>query len=295
MAKNFDEYLEMLSAKLSILPDKNEETPVNTLMALWLSAAGIPVSVIKAESCQIPELTDSQRVMLDELIERRLNNVPLAHITGKQSFMGLEFHCGPEALIPRKETELLAATAIRKLQDIDKNNINVIDACTGAGNVAIAIANSIVNSYVYAADISDGAIELARKNAELHELCSRVDFYCGDLLKPLSKLGLQGKIDLLSCNPPYISSSKVPEMPHEICTHEPEAAFDGGPFGVNIIFRLITEAQELLGSQGYLVFEVGLGQGATIEKFLNKTGAYHNIQLIDDEAGNARVLVAQKI
>lgn len=295
MTENFEKYLNILSEELSILPDKHEETPFNTLRALWLTAAGISVSAIKSESHQLPELSNSEYHNLEELIGKRLDNVPLAHLTGKQSFMGMEFHSGPEALIPRKETELLALTAVKILRDIDAQIINVVDVCTGAGNVAISIANAIVNSKVYATDISDGAIKLAKQNAELHNMYSQVSFYCGDLLKPLNNIGLEGKVDLLSCNPPYISSSKISDMPSEISVYEPGEAFDGGPFGVNLACRLISDAEKLLCHNGCLAFEVGLGQGLVIQKFLNKTGFYHNIEMINDDLGNPRVLVAQKI
>lgn len=294
MEKDFEKYLKILSKELSILPDKYEETPLNTLRALWLSAAGISVSAIKAEVHQLPELTISEKQNLDKLISKRLDNVPLAHLTGKQSFLGMEFHAGPEALIPRKETELLALTAINLLRNLDAQKINVIDVCTGAGNVAISIADAIVNSKVYAADISDSAIKLANQNAELHNLSSQVSFYCGDLLKPFDNIGLEGKVDLLSCNPPYISSSKVSAMPSEISAYEPDEAFDGGAFGINLIFRLITEAEKLLCHNGYLVFEVGVGQGPVLQKYLNKTGFYQNIIMVDDDLGNPRVLLAQK-
>lgn len=295
MEDNFEKYLNILTEELSILSDKNEETPLNTLRALWLSAAGISVSALTSESHQLPELTISENQNLEELIRKRLDNVPLAHLTGKQSFLGMEFHTGPEALIPRKETELLALTAVKILRDIDAQKINVIDVGTGAGNVAISIADAILNSKVYATDISAGAIKLAKKNAKLHDVSSQLSFYCGDLLKPLNKIGLEGKVELICCNPPYISSSKVSHMPSEICAYEPGEAFDGGPFGVNLVCRLITDAEKLLCHNGCLTLEIGLGQGSVVQKFLNKTGFYHNTKMINDDSGNPRVLVAHKI
>jgi len=295
MNKLFDEYLETLSTRLSILPDKQEETPLNTLRALWFSAAGVSVSAIKSEFYELPELSNDEYHQLRELIRKRLENVPLAHLTGKQSFLDMDFHAGPEALIPRKETELLALTAINILKDMDAQQVNVIDVCTGAGNVAIAIAHSIEKAMVFASDISDGAIKLAKRNAKLHKLSSKVSFYCGDLLQPFDKMGLKSKVDLLCCNPPYISSSKVSEMPCEISGYEPGEAFDGGAFGVNLICRLITDAEKYLRPKGYLAFEVGIGQGAAMLKYFNKTGSYYGTRMLNDGFGNPRVIVAQKI
>ena len=162
----FNQYLTQLSKKLSILPDKDEETPENTLKALWLMAAGTPVSVLNAEGYELPELSAHDLVKLEELIIKRVEDVPLAHLTGRQSFMGMEMLAGPEALIPRKETEILGYTAIEILKQIPAENPYVIDVCTGAGNIALVIADSIKSSKVYAADLSEDAVKLAKKNAD---------------------------------------------------------------------------------------------------------------------------------
>lgn len=291
----FNKYLTQLSKKLSILPDKDEETPVNTLKALWLVAAGTPVSVLKAEGYKLPELSAHDLVKLEELIIKRVGDVPLAHLTGRQSFMGMEMLAGPEALIPRKETEILGYTAIELLKQISAENPYVIDVCTGAGNIALVIADSIKSSKVYAADLSDDAVKLAKKNADFLELSSRVEFHCGDLLVPFESADLYEKIHLLTCNPPYISTSKVSGMPDEISKFEPSLAFDGGAFGVNLIRRLIIDAEKFLCTDGFLAFEVGLGQGDIIKKQVEKSAIYTNIKTVNDVSGNPRVVVAQKI
>jgi release factor glutamine methyltransferase len=294
MAKSFEGYLEQLTCDLSILQDKPEETPLDTLRSLWLLAAGIATSVDRSKDYDLPKLTPEQIAVLDELILRRLANVPLSHLTGRQSFMGLEFLCGPEALIPRKETEILASTAVKLLLEMDQTAVQVVDACTGAGNVALAIACTVPGALVYGSDISEHAIDLANRNAEFHDKISTVNFYSGDLLEPLSTLGLNGKIDLLTCNPPYISTAKVSELPVEISSFEPKEAFDGGPFGVNLIRRLISEADTFIRPQGYLAFEVGLGQSDLICKLVEKSCKYCNIYTVQDEQGSPRVIVAQK-
>lgn len=295
MADLFNEYLTQLEKKISILPDKIEETPVNTLKALWLAAVGTPVSVLEAEGCNLPELSDHDLVKLDELIAKRVEGVPLAHLTGRQSFMDMEMLAGPEALIPRKETEILGYAAIEALQKVQSENIYVIDVCTGAGNIALAIAYSIKNSKVYAADLSEDAVRLAKKNADFLELTSQVEFYCGDLLSPFESFNLYEKIRLITCNPPYISTSKVSAMPDEISKFEPSLAFDGGAFGVNLIRRLIVDAEKFLCKDGVLAFEVGLGQGGVIKKQVEKLAMYKNIQTVNDDSGNTRVILAQKI
>lgn len=291
----FEKKLSVLEEKISILPDKPEENPLNTLKALWLKSSGTAVSAVKAESCDLPELSDEQVILLDELIEKRINGTPLSHITGRQLFMGLEMLAGPEALIPRKETEILGITALEIANKISNKELIIIDVCTGAGNIASVLANALENSKVYAADLSENAVELAKKNAEFLGLSSKIEFYSGDLLDPLDQLELFNTTDLLTCNPPYISTSKVSSMPDEISSFEPDLAFDGGSFGINLIRRLITDAEKYLSSDGYLVFEVGLGQGDIIKKQVEKSTLYKNIYTVKDELDNPRVIVAQKL
>ena len=291
----FNECLNKISSNISILPDKPEETPSNTLKALWLKASGISASVLKSEDIPLPELSDEQVDKLSNLIDKRLEGIPVAYLTGRQSFMELEMLAGPEALIPRKETEILGYVSVEILKSLPDTEINVIDVCTGAGNIALALANSASNAKVYASDLSEEAVELARKNADFLGLSEQTEFLSGDLLEPFTNLDLYKKVSLLTCNPPYISSSKVAEMPDEISDFEPSLAFDGGAFGVNLIRRLITDAEKFLCTGGYLAFEVGLGQGTVVKKQVEKSSIYSNIKIVNDELGQPRVITAQKL
>ncbi len=289
----YETLLAELSRNLALLPDKPEETPHSTLRALWMLAAGKPLSVESAMAAELPELDGKQVEKLRQTIQQRLDGTPLAHISGRQSFMGLELLAGPEALIPRKETELLAGSAIELLRQQEKDALNVIDVCTGAGNVALAIANAVQQARVYASDLSQEAVQLAKKNTELHDLTGRVALYTGDLLDPFRPLGMEGKVDMITCNPPYISSAKVPAMASEISEHEPEMAFNGGVFGINLMRKLIAEATDFIREKGHLVFEVGLGQGPAMEKQISKLPAYQSVKTVADAQGNARVVIAQ--
>ena len=290
----YESLLEELSEKLSILPDKPEETPENTLKALWSLVKGKPVSAELARNYIPQSLTGDELEELKGCIQARLKGVPLAHISERQCFLGLELLAGPEALIPRKETELLASTAIGILHDhISGESAHVIDVCTGAGNVAMAIASQVSHAQVYAADLSEDAVALARRNCEFLGLCGRVQLHAGDLLEPFKGLELENRINLITCNPPYISSSKVPTMADEIASHEPKMAFDGGVFGVNLMRRLIRETPDFVQSGGYMVFEVGLGQGPALQKQMSKMPEYGSVETVPDVEGNARVIIAR--
>jgi release factor glutamine methyltransferase len=176
---------------------------------------------------------------------------------------------------------------------MEQGAITVVDACTGSGNVALAVAHHVPNARVFAADLSEDAVSLARRNAAHLGLDSRTEFRAGDLLAPFDTPQFLGQVDLLTCNPPYISSAKVEHMPGEIAGHEPHLAFDGGPFGVAILMRLLQDAPRFLRSGGWLAFEVGLGQGPALVKRLEKAGAFKEIRTLADSTGSIRALLAR--
>src|SRR3954465_1989418 len=148
------------------LPDKPEETPEGLLCALWSTACGAPISAERAVSrsapAQLPTLDTAAYERLIELLERKKAGVPLAHLTERQSFLGVELLAGPAALIPRKETEILGRAALAVLLGIDpgQKDITVLDVCTGSGNLALAYAFHEPRARVYAADLSQEAVDL---------------------------------------------------------------------------------------------------------------------------------------
>lgn len=277
------------------LPDKPEETPELTLRALWFAAAGSPCSVAASAEGVLPTLCDDEIARLRILVERRRAGEPLAYITGRQRFMDLEMLAAPAALIPRRETELLGAAAIRILDDQRADGERLaIDVCTGSGNVALALAAHDPLLRVVAADLSAEAVELARRNAAYLGLADRVTFFESDLFEALDRSELHETVDLITCNPPYISSAKVPEMAAEISRHEPRLAFDGGAFGLSVILRLISGAPRFLRPGGWLCFEVGARNGAQLAGRLTANKSYDDVGVVKDDAGAVRVLLARK-
>jgi len=286
-----------LKNKLHLLNDKPEETLESTLKALWLCAAGAPVSAEEALKLTLPELTVEQTERLNKLIDQRLSNIPLAHITQRQNFMGIELLSDKRALIPRKETEILGINALElsKLLTKEKGKIRIIDTCCGCGNLGIALAFYNTNCTVYSTDLSEEAVELTRENIKFLNLTERVKAFQGDLLSAFDTEEFYGKTDLIVCNPPYILSSKVQKMDSEIASNEPSLAFDGGMLGIKIIQQLISEAPKYMTVDGWLIFEVGLGQGEFIAKLVERAQAYQDIESIRDSSGNVRVIKARKL
>lgn len=291
------ERLDRLRAGLDVLQDKPEETEETCLQALWLKAAGIAVSPQRAGQLDLPTLTVEQAQHLSRLVEQRLQGEPLSYLTGRQGFMGLEFITTPGAMIPRKETEILARTALRLIDGMESRGegLRLVDICTGSGNLPVVFALQDPSARVFAADLSDEAVALARENTVLHGVQGRIELRQGDLLAPFDTDEFHGKVDLLSCNPPYISNAKVDELPKEIAIHEPRMAFVGGAFGIDIPKRLIVDAPRFLKPKtGWLAFEVGLGQGPFFYKRLQKNRDFAEVEGIADENGEIRVIAARR-
>ena len=216
-----------LENNLTLLEDKPEETIESTIKALWYKAKGIAISAEKAAILPLTKLSDQQITILYCLLEKRLNGEPLAHITGRQSFMGIELLCDKRALIPRKETEILGETALKLCKIIAEKKpiISLFDICCGSGNLGLSIASHNQNTLVHSSDLSHEAVELTKENISFLKLNRRVKVSQSDLFSYFESTEYWGKIDLIVCNPPYISTSKVSKMTSEIAINEPAMAF----------------------------------------------------------------------
>lgn len=284
-----------LESKLTILEDKPEETVQTTLKSLWNKASGTPKSVEAVSDLSLPILTSDQESTLYQLIDERLKGKPLAYITGRQSFMGIELLSDSRALIPRKETEILASAALSLCQKISENKkfVKIFDVCCGSGNVGLALASLITNITVVSSDLSPEAIELTKENISFLNLGERVRARQSDLFSNFESEDFYGKVDLVVCNPPYISTSKVSKMNSEISDNEPVMAFDGGMLGLKVIQKLIAESPKFLTKNGWVVFEIGVGQGPFIIQLCESNGSYDRIESYKDNLGNIRAIAAR--
>lgn len=292
-ATGYSGLIERLRNELRTLPDKPDESPEATLACLWALAKGTRISISQSGGFEPGPLDDREESRLRDFVEQRLSGVPLAHLTGRQDFMNLVMLASPAALVPRKETEQLGYSSVRLLSRSPAASPLVLDICTGAGNVALGIAMHAPTAHVLGADISEEAIVLARRNA-VHLERPDVEFRRGDLLEPFRETEFLGEVDLITCNPPYISSARVDSMPEEISAHEPRLAFDGGPFGIGLIRRLIKDAPDFLKRGGWLVFEVGAGQGEGVVRSLERDAHFGRIDTRCDAGGEIRVIEGRR-
>ncbi|QCI69008.1 class I SAM-dependent methyltransferase [Phreatobacter stygius] len=207
--------------------------------------------------------------------------------------MGVELLVAPGALVPRPETELLGATAVDVLRRMNRAEPRVVDMCCGAGNLACGIAHHIAGARVWASDLTDGCVEVARRNVAHHGLEDRVSVLQGDLFDALSGLALDGTIDVIVCNPPYISDKRLEGDRAHLLALEPREAFAAGPYGLSIHMRVVKDAPRYLRPGGVLVFEVGLGQDRQVAMLLERGKLYEGIGVVMNDAGEGRVVMAR--
>lgn len=216
------------------------------------------------------------------------NRSPVLHV----QFLDIELDIRGAVLRPRKETELLGRVALGLLDTLGDAPV-CVDMCCGAGNLAVALAMHRPDVRVTACDMMDDAVQSARHNVRQLEFAERIAVRRGDLFQPLGDL--EGQIDLVVSNPPYISTSRLlhGDRAH-LLLNEPREAFDGGPYGITLHTRLIVEGARYLKPGGWLAIEFGLGQDRLIAGLLKRSREYEEPLWHANEAGEKRVVCARK-
>jgi release factor glutamine methyltransferase len=267
------------------------ETPSHALAAelLLMHALGRDRTWIYSHPETILDEETAQK--FSGFIERRASGEPTQYLTGKQEFWGLEFEVAPAVLIPRPETEHVVEVALERLGVQRRaENLQVADVGTGSGCIAVALAHELLNAEMLATDISDAALEVARRNAERHGVSKRINFAKCDLLKTV---GEGRRFDLLVSNPPYVARNEEAQLQREVREHEPEEALFGGPTGTEIYKRLLEEAELHLRTGGLLVVEIGYDAGEHVQYLLN-SARWKNVRVTNDLAGIPRVVSVER-
>ncbi len=239
------------------------------------------------------DLADDDRRTFEQAVERRGRREPLQYITGRQEFWGIEFVVTPDVLIPRPETELIVESALRSVKDRNKL-LRIIDLCTGSGCIAVSLAKEVPQARIMATDTSSQAIAVARGNARRQGVADRIRFFEGDLFGPLEELDINGQVDIIVTNPPYVSSGDFSTLQPEVRDYEPKTALLAGPDGIQVQRRIITEAFRFLIKHGLLIMEMGIGQADPVAHLIRQCKDYGSPEILKDLAGIDRVIVAQK-
>lgn len=220
-----------------------------------------------------------------ELVARHLAGEPVAYLIGEWEFYGMPLDISESVLIPRTDTEVLAAQAIEYVKTLEKPR--VMDLCAGSGCVGLAIAAHAENSMVVLGEISDGAIRVCRQNIRRNGLTGRVIAIQADALaKPSVNLG---EFDCIVCNPPYIPSGDIAGLDVSVRDYEPRMALDGGEDGLDFYRAVCGKWRDALRTGGRLYFEVGVGQADDVLRLMRSAG-FGDVQVIPDTGGIPRVV-----
>lgn len=240
-------------------------------------------------------LHDSEIEAYRALIRRRLTGEPVQHITGVQEFWSMEFMVGPQVLIPRPESELLVeqAVSLHNKGRLPGGELpKVLDLGTGCGALAIAVAREITEALVWASDISEEALTIARSNAARHGVEKRIQFNKADLLTHFRSEGIS--FDLILSNPPYITSEEFDALSPEVRDFEPKIALDGREEGLYYIREIIFQAPESLNEQGWLALEMDPRQIPKALELISGDDRYAHADRVRDYSNRERVVVARK-
>ncbi|MEO8046736.1 MAG: peptide chain release factor N(5)-glutamine methyltransferase [Nitrospirota bacterium] len=226
------------------------------------------------------------------LIQRRVGREPLQYILGTQEFCGLEFHVNPAVLIPRPETELLVEYVAQRISS--EQPATIVDVCTGSGCIAVAIARQRPRARLIATDLSSRSLDVARQNAARHSVGERMIWLEGNLLGALAGQRLEGQVDVIVSNPPYIAEADWVTLQPEVRLFEPRGALIAGPQGTELHERLLQEASRYLSPGGALILEIGAGQARAIRQIVEQISGYRFHRLVYDEAGLERVVIVER-
>lgn len=243
-----------------------------------LAEAGVPNADREARWLMETVSDDDE---LAELARRRVAGEPLQYLTGIAGFRHIELAVGPGVLVPRPETEGVAARAMELLPQGGR----VVDIGTGSGAIALAVADERPDAEVWAAEISDEALVWAERNRSALGL--PVKLVRGDLFHGLPP-ELQASFDVVVSNPPYVAPEERESLPREVVEHEPAIALFADGSGIHVIERLAREAKQWLRPGGWLVIEISSTQSHLVGSLFDDNG-YAAVAVHHDLAGLPRL------
>ncbi len=230
-------------------------------------------------------LEPEAQTRFEAALARRITREPLAYITGSREFFKLEFAVSPAVLVPRPESELLVEAALEHLRRLRVRRARIVDVGTGSGAIGIAIAKNRRDAKLLGVDSSRDALTVARSNARKLLPRRPGEWIQGDLLTAVN-----GPIDCIVANLPYIPDARLDELEPEVADHEPRQALTPGTAGTELILRLLTQLGARLSPQGIAVLEIDPGQEGEIADMLERLLPMADIEILNDLSGQPRAV-----
>ena len=269
-----------------------------------LEAAGIPDARLEAEVLvmnvmrmarqnifaeQEAEVSGQQQAALDSNLERRFDREPLAYILGQREFYGISVMVTPAVLIPRPETEGLVEHALfMALMGMESTELTIADVGTGSGAIAINLAIHLPAAKIFAVDVDDAVLDVASFNIRAHGVADRVSLAIGDLLEAVPE-----PVDLIVANLPYIPTDRIPTLQPEV-QREPKLALDGGPDGLDLVRRLLLQAEDKLKDHGIILLELDPEQVPVVQELALKHFPESSTSVEQDLAHLDRILAIHR-
>lgn len=236
------------------------------------------------------ELEIEQEEIFLRFIEERLKGRPIAYIVNNREFMGLDFYVKEGVLIPRPDTEILVEEIIELCKG--KDDLDILDIGTGSGAITVSLAKYIEKSRLTSLDISEIALEIAKKNAKSNGVIDKINFIKSDLFQQI--VGTNLKFDIIVSNPPYIRKRDIDELHTQVKDYEPYNALEGGIDGLDFYRNITEQSKNYLKLGGILAYEVGHDQAEEVVKIMQNNG-YNKIYIKKDLQGIDRVVIGFNI
>jgi release factor glutamine methyltransferase len=279
---------QLLAGAARRLAEAGVESPRVDAELLLAAALDLP----RARLLTLEEIPLAAAARFEALVDQRADRVPLQHLTGRAAFRYLELTVGPGVFVPRPETEQLAGWAIDALAGL--TSPIVVDLGSGSGALALSIANEVPGARVTAVERDPGAIEWTRHNAAARSAAGDrpVRVLAGDMTDPRLLPELDGTVDLVVSNPPYVPDGA--HVPREVADHDPPLALWGGPDGLDVVRGLLVTAARLLRPGGRLGIEHADAQGRALPALVRASGPWTDVADHPDLAGRPRFTTARR-
>lgn len=272
-------YRKLLTKAANILKDTNIENIEYDIKTILRDTFDIDYNKFVMDMDNEFEADKSLEYEFISRIEKRKKHIPLQYIINKQNFYGLDLYVNESVLIPRYDTENIVDCIVKDFEG--SKDISVLDLCTGSGCIAISLKKNGFEK-VFALDISDKALEVAKHNAYIHN--ADITFIKSDLYKELPN---DIRFDLIVSNPPYIRTGEIEKLDDEVKDFEPKLALDGGKDGLDFYKKILNLSKDFINKNGSLYFEIGYDQAKDVVDLAKKEG-YYNIKIIKDLSGKDR-------